>query len=82
MACSKASPGFYALTGETIPLSDSDEELDSDTESLDGVHREADMFLLNKAVSQHGAGPKVVRVAANMLKAKRGTQTHKHMHTF
>ncbi|KAL0030931.1 hypothetical protein WJX79_001885 [Trebouxia sp. C0005] len=59
--------------GETIPLSDSDEEQDSDTESLDGVQREADMFLLSKAVSQFGARPEVVRIAASMMRAKRAT---------
>ncbi|KAL0022368.1 hypothetical protein WJX77_004927 [Trebouxia sp. C0004] len=59
--------------GETIPLSDSDEEQDSDTESLDGVQREADMFLLSKAVSQFGVRPEVVRIAASMMRAKRAT---------
>lgn len=58
--------------GETIPLSDSDEEQDSDTESLDGVQREADMFLLSKAVSQFGVRPEAVRIAASMMRAKRG----------
>ena len=57
--------------GETIPLSDSDEEMDSDTESLDGVQRQADMFLLSKAVSQYGIDPEAVRIAASMIKAKR-----------
>lgn len=64
-----------AWTGETIPLSDSDEELDSDTESLDGVHREEDMFLLTKAVFEYGTGPKVARIAASMITAKRGMHT-------
>ena len=59
--------------GETIPLSDSDEEADSDTESLDGVSRQADMFLLNKALSQYGIRRDVVRVAAGMMKVKKGT---------
>ncbi len=53
-------------------MSDSDEEQDSDTESLDGVQREADMFLLAKAVSQFGVRPEVVRIAASMMRAKRG----------
>ena len=61
-------------TGETIPLSDSDEEQDSDTESLDGVQREADMFLLSKAVLQFGVTPEAVRIAASMMKAKTGVQ--------
>lgn len=59
--------------GETIPLSDSDEEADSDTESLDGVSRQADMFLLNEVLSQYGIRRDVVRVAAGMMKVKKGT---------
>lgn len=59
--------------GETIPLSDSDEEADSDTESLDGVSRQADMFLLNEALSQYGIRSDVVRIAAGMMKVKKGT---------
>lgn len=59
--------------GETIPLSDSDEEADSDTESLDGVSRQADMFLLNQALSQYGIRNDVVRIAAGMIKVKKGT---------
>ena len=54
-------------------MSDSDEEQDSDTESLDGVQREADMFLLSKAVSHFGVRPEAVRIAASMMTAKRGT---------
>ena len=59
--------------GETIPLSDSDEEAVSDTESLDGVSRQADMFLLNQALSQYGIRSDVVRIAAGMIKVKKGT---------
>lgn len=59
--------------GETIPLSDSDEEADSDSESLDGVSREADMFLLNEALSQYGIRSDVVRITAGMMKVKKGT---------
>lgn len=62
--------------GETIPLSDSDEEADSDTESLDGVSRQADMFLLNEVLAQYGIRRDVVRVAAGMLKVKKGTSPY------
>ena len=61
---------FY-IAGETIPLSDSDQELDSDTESLDGLQRQADMSLLTAAVSQYGLSQEAVRIVAGMLKAKR-----------
>ena len=54
-------------------MSDSDEEADSDTESLDGVSRQADMFLLNEALSQYGIRSDVVRIAAGMMKVKKGT---------
>ena len=67
---------WLGAAGETIPLSDSDEEVDSDTESLDGVHREADMFLLTQAVLQYGVKRKVVRAAASMMTANRGVCMH------
>lgn len=50
--------------------------MDSDTESLDGVSREADMHLLKTALAQYGNRHDVVRIAAGMLKVKKGTPCH------
>ena len=72
-AISQHEPKVVLREGETIPLSDSDEEAASDTESLDGVSRQADMFLLNEALSQYGIRSDVVRIAAGMMKVKKGT---------
>ena len=70
--CESNTSQILLGAGETIPLSDSDEEMDSDTESLDGVSREADMDLLKTAFRLYGNRFDVVRIAAGILKVKKG----------
>ena len=59
--------------GETIPLSDTDEDNNSDTESLDGIHRHENMHILLQAVAIYGVTPEVVEAAARMLKCSEGS---------
>lgn len=62
--------------GETIPLSDSDENNDSDTESLDGIRRHENMHILRKAVSLYGINPDVIEAASRMLNCHEGSYVH------
>ena len=60
--------------GETIPLSDTDEDNDSDTELLDGIRRHENMHILRQAVSTYGVTPEVVEAVARMLKCSEGNR--------
>lgn len=60
------------FAGETIPLSDTDEDHDSDTEVLDGAHRQENMFILRQALGKYGVTPDAIKVAAAMLSCPQG----------
>lgn len=60
------------MLGETIPASDSDEETKGD-DSLEGIYRQRDAFVVSDILRQYGRGPEVMECLANGLQLSIGT---------